>query len=258
MAGLDLGKQVGPLPLGGWLVVVGGGLAIGIYMNKRQAAADSGANDAETSTQLTESDTGEGGAQFVYTPPVPVAGIGDNPETNDEWGRQVVNWLVGTMGVAGTTATNTVSRYLAREVLTAVELAQMNLAIGHFGSPPEPLAPVDQPTDPGTTTPPTDTTALSPRFVTGLHVAKAKGINSLGWSYKGNATSFDIRAIIVGTNKFVNASVNAIPDGQAHNYGWQHIAGGSIKTAHTYDYRVIPRKGSETGTNRTARGLLRP
>jgi hypothetical protein len=255
--GLDLGKQVGPLPLGGWLAVVAGGLGIGIYMNKRQAANDTASTAAPTgSAQLTESDVGEGGTQYVYTPPQPATGISDESQTNDEWGRQVINWLVGTMNVPGTTASNTVARYLDRQVLTATELAQMNLAIGHFGAPPEPLAPVDQP--PGDTTTPPASSTLDTRSVSGLHVSAGKGRNSIGWTYKGNADGFAIRAIIIGTTKYTEAYVPAIPGGGLHSYSWTHIASPSAAKAYTYDYRVIPMKGSTGGVGSTKRAVLRP
>lgn len=130
--GLDLGKQVGPLPLGGWIAVVAGGLGIAYFINRNQTS-----NEA---VQLTESGTGTGGGQFVYEPPQE----GQQPleeNNNDAWGRKATNWLIGRGNPPGL-ADNAIRKYLSSEELDAQEQALVDQALVEFGAPPEPLAPV--------------------------------------------------------------------------------------------------------------------
>lgn len=136
---MNLGKQIGPLPMGGWLVVIAGGLAVGYFINKRQAAASA----EPAATTDPDSDVGVGGGQFQYDPITTVP----NPETpveddNVAWGKKAVNYLTG-LGYPGTFAQNVVAKFLSAEVLTASEKLLIDQAIVRFGSPPEPIAPVE-------------------------------------------------------------------------------------------------------------------
>lgn len=140
MAEFDLGKQVGPLPLGAWIAVVGGGLTIGYFVSRNQSKADS------TQTPVAEPGVGTGGGQFIYEPPQDVSAP-EEEQTNDAWGRKVVNWLIG-RGMTPYKADNTVRKYLSGEPLEAAESAMMNLALAQFGAPPEPIQPVEQPETP--------------------------------------------------------------------------------------------------------------
>jgi hypothetical protein len=144
--GLDLGKQVGPLPVGGWVAVVGGGLAIAYFVNKGQARQDAQIEP------LTEAGVGTGlvPAGAIIQPFQP---SDDEPEDNPAWGRKVLNWLIGS-GSDPATADNAVRKYLSGENLTVQENALINLALVKFGSPPGTLPPVTVPTVPPPTTPP--------------------------------------------------------------------------------------------------------
>lgn len=91
MAMPDMGKMVGPLPLGAWLAVVGGGLGLALYTRRQNAT------EAPTDPDLMPEDTGTtpgvgvgGSGQWTDVTP-PTNSTGDAPaETNEEWGRQTI------------------------------------------------------------------------------------------------------------------------------------------------------------------------
>lgn len=130
---MDLGKQVGPLPVGAWVGVVGGGLLIGWYFSKGSAK-----NVAATpAVPLTDPGVGTGGGQFVYDPPTAVT----NPNTdkitdNATWSRQAINWLIA-QGYDPGMAQTAVSKFINGTNRTLQEQTLINLALIHFGSPPE-------------------------------------------------------------------------------------------------------------------------
>lgn len=180
MAGLNLGKQVGPLPAGAWLGVVGGGLAIAYFINKRQAASDS---TAQQSLVDPESATGVGGGQFQYDPiqtvPTPET---TTPEDNVSWGNKAANWLVS-QGYAATVAQNAINKYLASLQLNDNERIMVDAAILHFGVPPEPLSPNDDsPTPPPTAKPPATSAAKPPPVGMLLAHAQRHAVN-FTWTY---------------------------------------------------------------------------
>lgn len=156
---LDLGKQIGPLPLGAWVGVVGGGLIIGWYFSKGTAKSDKAATAGDnTQVPLTDPGVGAGGDQFIYSPPTQVTPQDSNPTTNDEWGRQAKTWLVATRGADPGVATTAIDKFLQGLDRTLVEQALVNLALIEFGQPPEsvpiPENPVPQvPSVPVTPTP---------------------------------------------------------------------------------------------------------
>src|SRR3546814_8267352 len=87
MAGLDLGKQVGPLPLGAWIVVVAGGLGIAIYTNRQQVP--------EPETVDETGDVGVGPSGFTQLVPVQQPTENETgPQTNEEWARIAIDGLI--------------------------------------------------------------------------------------------------------------------------------------------------------------------
>lgn len=56
--GSGLSKKVGPLKGWQWLIVIGGGLVLGIYLRRRMAASQAGAQAAGTDTTGTTGTTG--------------------------------------------------------------------------------------------------------------------------------------------------------------------------------------------------------
>lgn len=124
---LDLGKQVGPLPLGAWLAVVGGGLGIAYFMNKNAGEPEQ--------VQLSESGVGEGGTPgwIDLEPPEREEPV---EETNSAWSRKAIDWLI-LQGANPVNANGAINRYLNGESLDTRQRALVNSALRQFGSPPE-------------------------------------------------------------------------------------------------------------------------
>lgn len=151
MALPDLGKQVGPLPLGAWIAVVGAGLGIAYYTRK------SGTNEEPVVVDDTSGDPGvgqgAGGWQYVDPSSGGQTQTTKEIETNVEWGRTVVNYLIA-QGYNASVADAMVRKALVGQALNAQENALYIIALQAIGAMPEPLPPT--PND-GATTPPDGT-----------------------------------------------------------------------------------------------------
>lgn len=148
-SGVDLGKKLGPMPVGVWLIVVAGGLGLAFFINRNQS-------NAPTPMELPDSDVGTGlvpAGAVIQTAPAEDVEAEDNPA----WARRVTNWLIGQGHNAGV-ADNAVRKYIAGESLSLQEQALINLALVTQGAPPEALPPV---TVPGITPTPTGAPQLS-------------------------------------------------------------------------------------------------
>lgn len=177
MAGLDLSKKVGPLPLGAWGAVVAGGLFIGYMINKNMVNA----SDEPEETQYAENGVGAGGSQLIYTPPVAAPPEDEAELTNEVWGERAANYLTS-LGYDAYNAEQAIRKYLSALALTATEKLMVNAAIVHFGVPPEPLPPTEEP--PPTTPPPA---AIKIPAVTNLRASPfRRGVN-VSWSFSGPA-----------------------------------------------------------------------
>lgn len=138
MAMPDLGKQIGPLPLGAWIVVVGGGLGIAYYtknFGKQDPVIDTSATGADPSV-------GNGSVgSWVQTEP-PGTPTDSQPQivTNDDWGRAATNYLIA-QGYDPAMADQAIRDYLSGSALSVQERALVTLALGHLGAPPVPLPP---------------------------------------------------------------------------------------------------------------------
>lgn len=138
---LDLGKQVGPLPLGAWIAVVGGGLGLAYYSYSKTG------NDP-TVVDDTGSQPGVGdGSLSQWTPTSPPStstGVGDDvvPVTNEAWGVRAINWLIA-QGYDATESDSAIRKYLAGNdpKPSVKEFVLQGMALSHFGSPPQPLPP---------------------------------------------------------------------------------------------------------------------
>jgi LysM repeat protein len=148
MAMPDLGKQVGPLPLGAWIVVVAGGLGIAYYTRK-----SGGGNTEPETVEDTSTDPGVGTGQvggWTNTQPSTTTPAATTPTTNEEWGQQAINGMIA-LGYSPTLADSAIRKYLNAETLSVSEFTIIGLALARFGSPPSPLPPNGQ--TPPTTTP---------------------------------------------------------------------------------------------------------
>lgn len=171
-----LGRKLGPLPMGIWVLAVGGGLVFAYYMRRNSSSTDA------TATDTTGADTGDTGqgtwpyglpngvGQAGYDPSGSDSGSTDDgtlPTTNEQWQKRAVQVLVG-LGYEAIAVDRAVSAYLGGESLTTIQRAIINEAILRIGpppvSPPSPTSP-DQPppiitppkTGGGGTIPPTPT-----------------------------------------------------------------------------------------------------
>lgn len=136
LGGLDLGKQVGPLPMGAWLAIVGGSLGVALYFRNR-ANADSVvyAND-------TSSIPGVGvGGVGAYTPidggtgtdtEAPPVGI----QSNLQWQQAAFTYLVAT-GADASFVDKTLRDYLSGLQLDLQGRMLISLALAKLGVPPE-------------------------------------------------------------------------------------------------------------------------
>lgn len=149
---LDLGKQYGPLPLGAWVAVVGGGLGIAWYAQRNQSA-DGPPTIVEDTSGVPG--VGNGPGWIAVTPPTTAPPTNTNePTTNEDWGKAAVNYLIAS-GYDANVADSAIRKYLTAEQLNQQEYSLVRYALEELGSPPVPLpAPPPPPDQPGTTNPP--------------------------------------------------------------------------------------------------------
>jgi hypothetical protein len=159
----DLGKMVGPLPLGGWLAVVGGGLGLAYKAHKvAPAATVKAASGSVTAADGTVGNlsgqyvSGAGGVvrgATVTLPGTPATGgtttYAPQIQSNEDWLRQAVLDLVG-RGYVGYTAQQALQSYLEGNQLSADQARIVESALRIEGPPPfsPVLAPAPIP-DPG-------------------------------------------------------------------------------------------------------------
>ena len=141
MADLDFGKQIGPLPLGAWIVVVAGGLGIALYTR------NSGGSDAPEVVEDTSGDpgVGEGGSgQWVDLNPPATGGGSITYESNEAWGQAAISYLIA-QGYSPALASSAITKALAGGVdidgnkMSIQEWSLWSLALAKLGSPPYPV-----------------------------------------------------------------------------------------------------------------------
>ncbi len=150
---MNLGEQIGPMPLGAWVAVVGGGLGIAVYSKRRSIGKATATPMVDTST-----DPGVGvGAGFVNSTftNTPAADT-TTATTNEQWAVNAINYLIAYVPGAAGAADLAVRKYLAGQHLSVQEFALIQMALIKLGSPPQPLPPpVDYgPADPPAVVPP--------------------------------------------------------------------------------------------------------
>lgn len=160
MAGLDLGKQVGPLPLGAWIVVVGGGLGIAWYSRSQ------GTGDAEP--EVVEDVSGVpgvgDGTVGGWTPTVPGSGTTTPTPptitTNDEWASYIIAEMIA-RNYEPTLVDSAIRKYLAGMKLSASEFVIVRLALA-IKVPPQVLPATEDTQTPTPTTPKPPTSTPGP------------------------------------------------------------------------------------------------
>jgi hypothetical protein len=145
---VDLGKQVGPLPLGAWFVVVGSGLGLAYYGYKNQNTAPKQVVDDTSGTPGVG--TGSVSTWLPNTPPNsdPNAPVQGPATTNDEWAVRAINALIA-MNYNPALADSAIRKYISGVQPSVSEWALITIALARFGSPPQPL-----PIESGTPGPP--------------------------------------------------------------------------------------------------------
>ena len=140
----DLGKKLGPLPMGVWIAVIVGGLGLGYFINKNMAAGST----EEPSGSGVDEGVGTGGLVPVpWNPPDDTEEEPSGPTDNAAWGNLAVLYLQG-LGYKPTDVDNAVRKYLSGMPLSVKENAWLSQALLKLGPPPEPIAPVDVPEPP--------------------------------------------------------------------------------------------------------------
>lgn len=137
----NFGKMVGPLPMGAWVVVIGGGLGFAYYTKKQTAAA---ATPTVVDSTSGTPGVGTGGSGQWQDLTVPTTGSTSNVApaiaTNEDWGVAATNWLIA-QGYNAAIADSAVRKYLGMDSLSAQEFAMITAALGHLGAPPQTLPP---------------------------------------------------------------------------------------------------------------------
>lgn len=153
---IDLGKQIGPLPLGAWVVVVSGGLGIAFYARK-QNAADANATPVEDTSGQPGVGDGSVGGWVPQQPPTstPQTDPKDSVTDNDAWYRYVFSELVA-RNYDSTLVDSALRKYLAglSSKLSVSEWVIIRMALAIM-PPPSPIpAQPDDPNPPGAPIPP--------------------------------------------------------------------------------------------------------
>lgn len=192
---LDLGKEIGPLPLGAWVVVVAGGLGIAYYSKTHASTSADPAID--TSGQAGVGDGTVGG----WIPTSPDTSASGNaagasaPTTNDEWAYQAKQFLIG-KGYPATTVQSAIDKYVNGITPSIQEYTLVGIALAAIGPLPQtlPTGPVE-PTTPidsgGTQTPAAGSTRgygwyLVSKGDTASSIAKKAGITVITfYAYNG-------------------------------------------------------------------------
>lgn len=238
MAGVDLGKQVGPLPLGAWIVVVGAGLGVAYWTRKK-----------ETDPEVVESGNGTpgvgAGGSGQYTELVPVTGgTGQitKPTTNEEWGVLAINWLIA-HNYPANTADSAVRKYLAGVKLSVGEYTMIGLVLAALGAPPQVLPPGEE-QDPPTTTPPPNTDPPPSTDPPATTLGKPTIKNWI------NIWTFAIELHWTSVSGADGYKITCSPDASKGSDNWKGGTGKMImglQPGTTYIFTVAARKGSTLG-----------
>ena len=172
----SLTTKLGPLPAWAWGATLGGSYVVYRYIKSAQAGnATQGVDTSAVGDVGTASDFSQG---FGQTSPG-LGGINGStgiltnqtdqaPADNVTWGKEAVNWLIS-QGINPLVAADAIGAYLygTGQQLNATETAALNMALKHFGTPPEgviqppPTTPIPSPT-----TKPPPKPAVAPKFTT--------------------------------------------------------------------------------------------
>lgn len=137
-------KQIGPLPVGVWVILVVGGLAMAYYFARNQKAGDTTVSESSPQEGVGGLDTS------VISGPPPKATY----TTNDEWASAAINWAIAN-NFDPQLSVDAVTRRLEGQQLSTAENAIIRAIFKNVGPPPLlPPAPENPPSSPPPPTPP--------------------------------------------------------------------------------------------------------
>lgn len=140
------GKKIGPVPVPVIALVVVVILAVVAWRMKATAGVPTeeiAAVEEETAAAADLQDAEGRIPPFVANPPASGSPVPDTDgqigqvDSNDQWMRRAIEWLAGQGHATADQATIAMQRYLAGEQLSIAEGRLRDLAISHFGLPPE-------------------------------------------------------------------------------------------------------------------------
>src|SRR3954465_812617 len=137
MAKPDLGKMIGPLPLGAWIAVLGGGLAIAVYSRRNASAPDAVADPNGVGVDPNVGAGGSGQWANIDTPVITDVGGVAKPTTNEEWAAQATDYLIKN-NYPAIPVDQAVRRYIAGENLSPAESVMIGVALVRLGALPNP------------------------------------------------------------------------------------------------------------------------
>lgn len=150
MGDVDWGKQVGPLPLGAWVAVVGTGVAVALYSRRTGSNSAPPIHVNDTSGDYGVG-TGEVGGWVPTSPSATTVTPTDSVVTitdNISWGQRATTWLIS-QGYDAALSNQAITKALASGEagqMSASEWTLWRLALMRYGAPPEPV----YTTEPGT------------------------------------------------------------------------------------------------------------
>lgn len=161
----SMGKMIGPLPLGAWLLAIGLGVGIIVYNNKNNGK--SSYVDESFVARDTSSDPGVGvGGSGMWTqlnPPTTSTNNDSAISSNSEWGKLALVRAIG-LGYTPIQADSAIRAYLASEQMSTADWAIINDLLRVLGPVPEPLGPSEN--KPPVIKPPTAGTGSTPSVTT--------------------------------------------------------------------------------------------
>lgn len=198
-----LGKKIGPLPLGVWLVIAAG-IFYFVYRSNQAGGEGGPQTDAAGNVGTINPNTG-----YVYGSPEDQAALGGGSSSlgtsgesgtggatvggqyadNSAWAVAAINYLVS-IGVDATSANTAITQFLGSQQLTTAQQGMVNLAIQKLGAPPTPPEPGGSP--PPIVTPPSSATyAINPP--TGFTASSATPTTiGVKWNKTTNAVSYTV------------------------------------------------------------------
>lgn len=132
---MNLGEQIGPLPLGAWLGVVAGGVGLGFLGRRKRATVEATAAPVRATTAP---DASSMGAVYLGNPTGATSMGTPKYATNEEWATAAAAYLIG-RGTLASRATNALSHVLypdATHPTSTEDSALYHMAAAGIGLPP--------------------------------------------------------------------------------------------------------------------------